>query len=173
LGRHDPVGQAARRFSGKSAEQLVRDILEKDPKLRGWKFRFTEEMEAGLDIDLTPPNVCKEGQTEGCKLPLHFEAKSVEKLFEHDAAEKWPHSRTSRWVLKQHEEPHCYVLITRDEVTDHTAVDFIQNAGELVDWKKRQGGKSVKLPVRALPRLRLLPCPYVTKAKRVVKESVD
>lgn len=171
MGKHDPVGQAARRISGETAENLVRDLIGKDPKFRGWDIRVTGAIQEGLDIFLYPPNPCKEGQTTNCQTPLRFEAKSIEKLFEADQSTEWPHNRVSRFVLKQNENPDCYVFITRDDIVDRTAVDFIANAGELARWKEKQGGKSQKLSVRAIPRLRQKPCPYVTEAKRIVRES--
>ncbi len=165
----DPERQKARQISGKEAERLVRPVLERDPKLKGWKFEFVlDHATGGLDVSLHPPRSCeKHPHDKGCRMPLYMEVKSVEKLFEHVPDSPWPHNRTSRYVLKKEENPHCYVLVTKDDIADRVSIDFVANTGELSEWKAKQRGVSQKLPVRALPRLRLRPCPYVTQHKLV------
>jgi len=167
---HEGESQRLREEHGKEAEKEVERLIREDPKLRGWKATITGTLKEGLDIQLEPPISCaKEPENPKCRAPLFFEVKSVEKLFEHDSQAPWPHNRTSRYTLKKDENPHCYVLVTRDDVTDRTAIDFVENTGELSEWKAKQHGKSQKLPVRALPRLRMRPCPFVTRHKKVIE----
>lgn len=170
MGRRDTLGQAARKLSGERAEGLVEGILRRDRKVKGFEIRLTGNLEEGLDIELHPPDSCAKRE-EPCREPILLEAKSVEKLFERDAAVPWPKNRASRFVLKRREEPDCYAFITRDEITKHTAVDFVENGPELAAWKKKQKGKSQKLPVRAIPLLRKRPCPHIDKCTVIVEEG--
>jgi hypothetical protein len=155
---------------------VVRRVLEADPKVSS-RYRIQVSQERGkvegIDVSLHPKSDrCSVNPDSSECRPVELEVKSVEKLFEHDESVGWPHNRVSRYVLKQSETPDCYVFVTRDDISSHTVVDFV-DATHVGRWMRRltKGAKSPKLPVRALPLLRRHPCKYVHKPIVVIPEK--
>lgn len=170
--RRTAEAQAMRRVSGEKWELRAFELIKRDPKLKGWKVEKVDKVaERGIDIWLEPPDGCSARPEPGCKPPVRFEVKSVEKMFERDddpRSKPW-YNRLSRWTLKMSEldeRPPCYVLVAQDDVTGRTSIDVVDSR-RVMSWLEtiKKTGKAPKLPVRALmgPHgLRATPCKLVS-----------
>ena len=176
------AGQSERKRSGNRTEQMIRKILEADPKLKNWLVKVYRTAQGEVDIDLYPPHCKDNPDSKECLMGRHLEVKSVEKLFENDwsSREKPYYNRLSRFVLKPSEanDPNltCYAFVTHDELSGHDIVDFVDSK-PVKNWIRGEGfdkcgarmagnvknSKAPKLPVRALPELRMKPCGLVSK----------